>query len=92
MLDNLKDTSPGKKIKLVAGAEKENEIENKESGDSTVKTCDQKIEENRLAAKSKLVSKQTFGLVSDIGPTWFKALEAEFNKPYFLQVSRNRYR
>ena len=30
------------------------------------------------------------GLVTDIGPSWFKALEKEFSKPYFQQVNQER--
>lgn len=45
------------------------------------------IEEKRIAAKMKLVSKKTFGIVDQIGSSWFKALEPEFTKPYFEGVS-----
>jgi len=41
---------------------------------------------NRLTAKMKLTNKQTRGLVRDLGPSWFAALESEFTKPYFQQV------
>ena len=37
-------------------------------------------------AKMKLTSEQTCGLLVDVGSSWFKALETEFSKPYFLQV------
>ena len=45
------------------------------------------IEEKRIAAKMKLVSKKTLGIVDQIGSSWFKALEPEFSKPYFEGVS-----
>jgi len=45
-----------------------------------------KVTANRLAAKMKLTSSQTRGLVRDLGMTWFRALEPEFTKPYFQQV------
>ena len=44
------------------------------------------IAEKQLSAKLKLTTKNTEGLVTDFGLTWFKALQAEFTKPYFLQV------
>ena len=45
-----------------------------------------KVTANRLTAKMKLINKQTRGLVRDLGPSWFAALESEFTKPYFQQV------
>ena len=45
-----------------------------------------KMEENKLEAKMKLTTKNTHGVVVNMGPTWFKALEPEFTKPYFLKV------
>ncbi|ESO01588.1 hypothetical protein HELRODRAFT_157191 [Helobdella robusta] len=36
----------------------------------------------------KLTSMRTFGLVNNIGPSWFYALEAEFTKPYFEKLSK----
>ncbi len=44
------------------------------------------MEENRLAAKMKLTAKNTQGVVVNMGPSWYRALEAEFTKPYFLKV------
>ena len=44
------------------------------------------IEQKRLNAKLKLIERQTSGVVVNIGPSWMKALEAEFSKPYFQKV------
>ena len=44
------------------------------------------MEENKLEAKMKLTTKNTHGVVVNMGPTWFKALEPEFTQPYFLKV------
>ena len=46
-----------------------------------------RIEGNKQVARMRLVSKNTHGLVCNMGSSWFRALEAEFSKPYFLQVS-----
>ena len=32
------------------------------------------------------MSKKTDGLVVNMGLSWFKALEAEFSKPFFVKV------
>ena len=48
------------------------------------------IEQKRLNAKLKLIERQTSGVVVNIGPSWLKALEAEFSKPYFQKVGRGR--
>lgn len=47
-----------------------------------------KIEENKLAAKLKLLSNKTNGLVVNVGISWLKALEPEFSKGYFIQLSQ----
>ena len=47
----------------------------------------QRMEASKLQAEMKLVAKKTHGVVINVGPTWYKALKAEFEKPYFLQVS-----
>ena len=52
----------------------------------------EKAEQNRLNAKMLLTRKQTFGLVTAMGLSWFSALETEFSKPYFLKVSVTLYR
>uniref|UniRef100_T1J0F3 Uracil-DNA glycosylase n=1 Tax=Strigamia maritima TaxID=126957 RepID=T1J0F3_STRMM len=46
-----------------------------------------RIEENRTRAKIKLQAKKTTALANNIGTSWFKALEPEFSKPYFLKLS-----
>jgi len=43
-------------------------------------------EKNRIKAKILLTGKQTSGLVTAMGLSWFSALEAEFSKPYFIKV------
>jgi hypothetical protein len=45
-----------------------------------------KVENNRYNAKLILASKQTSGLLKNFGISWFKVLEPEFSKPYFLKV------
>ena len=48
------------------------------------------IEKKRLNAKLKLIEHQTSGVVVNIGPSWLKALEAEFSKPYFQKVGQGK--
>lgn len=44
--------------------------------------------DNRLSAKIKLKSKGLAGaLHPTVGPSWFEALQAEFDKPYFVQLN-----
>lgn len=50
-----------------------------------------KIEENRLIAKMKITSMKTRGLVVKVHPSWYKAMEPEFTKPYFSDVSVMRF-
>ncbi|BFZ01734.1 hypothetical protein BsWGS_04773 [Bradybaena similaris] len=47
-----------------------------------------RIEQNKLAAKLKLLKSKTNGLVVNIGPSWLTALEAEFSKEYFSKLSQ----
>lgn len=47
-----------------------------------------RMEENRFKAKAKLYEKQTHGLLVNFGQSWFRALEPEFAKPYFIQLSK----
>ncbi|XP_064630237.1 uracil-DNA glycosylase-like isoform X2 [Lineus longissimus] len=47
-----------------------------------------KIEQNRLSAKMIKASRASHGLLTNIGPSWFKALEPEFSKPYFLRLGK----
>lgn len=46
-----------------------------------------RMENNRYEAKLKLTSKQTFGLITNFGVSWYKILEPEFSKPYFLKAN-----
>lgn len=41
---------------------------------------------NQLCAKIKLQHRKTCALHHSIGENWFKAIEPEFQKPYFLKV------
>lgn len=61
---------------------KEFDIKNKISNSDR-----ERIEQNKLAAKLKLLNSKTNGLVVNIGPSWLTALEAEFSKEYFSKVS-----
>lgn len=45
------------------------------------------IERKRLAAKIKLQAKKTPVLSANIGLSWYKALEPEFSKEYFLKLN-----
>ncbi|XP_067657292.1 uracil-DNA glycosylase-like [Haliotis asinina] len=47
-----------------------------------------KIEENRITALSKIHAKKSSGLVVNVGKTWLKALEPEFSKSYFIELSQ----
>ncbi len=45
------------------------------------------IDENKkYEEKIKLASEQTFGVINNFGVSWFKVLEPEISKPYFLKV------
>lgn len=46
-----------------------------------------RMDDNRLVAKIKLQTKKTCALSPNIGKSWYRALEAEFNKPYFTKLS-----
>jgi arylamine N-acetyltransferase len=56
---------------------------------STPLTPEQKsrIEQNKLAARARLATKTSNGLLVDVGSSWFTALESEFSKQYFTDVS-----
>ena len=41
---------------------------------------------NQLSAKIKLQHRKTCALHHSIGENWFKAIEPEFQKPYFVKV------
>ena len=47
-----------------------------------------KMAQNKMAAKLKLLATKTSGLVTNFGPSWLPALEAEFGKDYFLKLSQ----
>ena len=48
----------------------------------------EKMAKNKMAAKLKLLSTKTNGLVTDFGASWLSTLEPEFSKDYFLKLSR----
>ena len=52
----------------------------------------EKVDEKRLKAKMVVCEKTTLGLVTNVGPSWFTALEQEFTKPYFDKVIIARLR
>ncbi|XP_059144768.1 uracil-DNA glycosylase-like [Physella acuta] len=45
-----------------------------------------RVEQNKLAAKMKLIGGKTGGLVQNVGHSWFTALEPEFSKEYFIKL------
>ncbi|KAL5017566.1 hypothetical protein ScPMuIL_007155 [Solemya velum] len=47
-----------------------------------------RIEKNKIEAKVKLLSKTSDGLLVNLGSTWYKALEPEFSKTYFTELSK----
>ncbi|KAK2166737.1 hypothetical protein LSH36_36g08032 [Paralvinella palmiformis] len=83
--------TPDKKPKLsnVKTPEKESSSEHGKDSVSPL-TPEQKcrIAQNQLMARMKVVSKKTDGLVVNMGLSWFKALEAEFSKPYFVKLAK----
>ncbi len=74
----MKDKMESKRPKL----ESELVSDKKEISDEVA----QRIEKNRYEAKMKLSAKSTFGLINNFGISWYKILEPEFSKQYFLQV------
>lgn len=82
---NNNSTEPtAKKRKTTVEANFSKESEHSESKLS--QTDQQRMEQNKLSAKLKLLGNKTNGLVVNFGPSWFKALEPEFSKEYFLKV------
>ena len=47
----------------------------------------ERMENNKITAFIRRQAKLTPALSENIGRSWFKALEPEFNKPYFVKVS-----
>ena len=47
-----------------------------------------KMAQNKMAAKLKLLATKTSGLVSNFGPSWLSALQTEFDKDYFLKLAK----
>lgn len=58
------------------------------SSDSLSLSPEQKslIETKRLEAQMKLLNKKSSGLLTNVGLSWFKALQDEFSKDYFIKV------
>jgi len=46
-----------------------------------------KIQNNKISAKLKLLNRKTNGQISNIGLTWFDALESELSKDYITELS-----
>lgn len=67
------------------------ESSNKETADATSSSpiVSSAADNSKYEAKLANVSKQTLGLVNNFGISWFKVLETEFSKPYFLKVLLN---
>ena len=78
--ENEKEVSmetPSKKLKL------ENTASSNLSPDQK-----ERMATNKLLAQIKVTARKfPGGLHSNIGPSWFKALEEEFKKPYFQKLS-----
>ncbi|VDI37191.1 uracil-DNA glycosylase [Mytilus galloprovincialis] len=47
-----------------------------------------RVNGNKAAALAKLREKQTNGLLTKVGDSWYKALQEEFTKPYFVELSK----
>ena len=68
---------------------KDNNIDSKRpklESEEIVDEVAERIERNRYEAKMKLSCRHTFGLINNFGISWFKVLEPEFSKVYFLKV------
>ncbi|KAG1681804.1 Uracil-DNA glycosylase [Nymphon striatum] len=77
--DKVKIMSPPKRHKLCP--ENENECSELSKDDA------KRIEQNKLSAQIKLQHKKTPLLPTDIGVTWYSALEKEFKKDYFQKLN-----
>ncbi|KAK3796498.1 hypothetical protein RRG08_003218 [Elysia crispata] len=77
-----------KKRKLSRDTESDTERDEPQSKMSLSALEKTKIEQNKLAAKLKLLSSKTNGLAVNVGSTWLRALEPEFSKNYFSQLSQ----
>lgn len=43
-------------------------------------------EDDEVLERMKQTAQKTYGLVVNMGISWYKAFEKEFSKPYFLNV------
>ncbi|GFO16427.1 uracil-DNA glycosylase [Plakobranchus ocellatus] len=80
------NTAQARKRKLSCDEVETDETQCKNSSLSKLET--EKLEQNKMAAKLKLLSSKTNGLVVNFGLSWLRALESEFSKEYFQQLSQ----
>lgn len=81
-----------KKVKTIKGSN--DTMKSERSSNSNSVSCQgdlspeqkQRMEENRICAKTKLLKSKTHGICTNVGLSWMKALEPEFTKQYFIQV------
>ncbi|CAG5134945.1 unnamed protein product [Candidula unifasciata] len=75
-------------IKRSKTIEKDSDVKDLDTASKMLNSEQDRIEQNKIAAKLKLLKSKTNGLVVNIGPSWFTALEAEFSKEYFSKLSQ----
>jgi len=68
----------------IAEKEESDEIAEKEESDEIA----EKEESDEIAEKLKLLSSKTNDQIVNVGPSWFKAMEKEFNKNYVIELSK----
>ncbi|KAK0070039.1 uracil-DNA glycosylase [Biomphalaria pfeifferi] len=76
-VSDTKDEQPSKKYKV-----------EQELGQELSDDLKEKVAQNKIHAKIKLLGSKTNGLVVNIGPSWYTALESEFSKEYFIKLSQ----
>lgn len=87
ILSFFKPVGASKRLLSTEDAEKTPKKARKEEGSEEPASADE-IERKRLLAKLKLRCRATSVLTESFGLGWFAALEAEFSKDYFHELSR----
>ncbi|KAK7077690.1 hypothetical protein SK128_017590 [Halocaridina rubra] len=92
---DTQDGASPKKSKVSGGKENinDNRAQKMESSLNSSENClspdqKQRMSENKLKAEIKLQCRRTPGLHENFGVSWYTALQKEFSKPYFEELSK----
>lgn len=53
---------------------------------TNVSSTSDEDDDDKVLERMKQTAQKTYGLVVNMGISWYKAFEKEFSKPYFLNV------